>query len=161
MNPKIRPASENDIPGLLTLVRELAVFEKLEESLVASEEDYRVALFGENPAAEALVAETDDGGLIGYAIFFSTFSSFLGKAGIWLEDIYVRPEHRGSGLGKGLLQAVAKVAEDRGAGRYEWCVLDWNRNAIDFYKRAGATILDEWRIVRMEGEKIAELAEKK
>ena len=153
----IRNATESDIADILAMVRELAVFENLETSLVASESDYRDSLFGESPAAEAIVAACPDG-LVGYAIFFSTFSTFLGKAGIWLEDIFVRESHRNCGVGRQLLTAVAKIASERNAGRFEWCVLDWNQNAIDFYKRCGANVLDDWRIVRCEGEQIKNLA---
>ncbi|MDF1814802.1 MAG: GNAT family N-acetyltransferase [Verrucomicrobiales bacterium] len=159
MQTTIRPATKGDIPQILEMVRELAVFENLEPALVATVEDYEASLFGSNRAAEALIAELSDGTPVGYAIFFTTFSTFIGRPGIWLEDIYVRQEYRGNGSGKLLLKEVAKIARDRNAGRYEWCVLDWNQNAIDFYDRAGAEILDEWRIVRMEGEGIEKLAE--
>lgn len=157
----IRAAQPADVPGILEMVRELAVFEKLEHILIATEEGYHESLFGENPSAEALVAESsEDGGLIGYAIFFSTFSSFIGRAGIWLEDIYVRPDFRSLGVGSSLLKSVAGIASERNASRYEWCVLDWNTDAIDFYQKAGATILEEWKIVRTEGEVIEKLAQK-
>ena len=155
---KIRPVTESDIPDLLQMIRELAEFEKLLDQVVATEEDYRTALFGAPPAAEALVAE-ENGELVAYAIFFSTFSSFLGRAGIWLEDIYVRPPFRKQGVGRDLLRQVGKIAKDRGAGRYEWCVLDWNQNAIDLYTRVGGEILDEWRIVRMNKSAIATFAD--
>lgn len=133
------------------MVRELAEFEKLSHEVIATEADYGESLFGENPVGEAQVAEVGKSGeLVGYAIFYSTFSTFVGKAGIWLEDLYVRPDHRKRGIGKALLKAVGAVAEERNAGRYEWCVLDWNRNAIDLYTQVGGDILDEWRIVRLD-----------
>lgn len=154
----IRNATESDIPALLDMVRELAEFEGLLDQVVATEDDYRQALFGSSPAAEALVAE-EQGELIGYAIFFSTFSSFLGRAGIWLEDIYIRPPFRKQGIGREMLRHVGKIAKERGAGRCEWCVLDWNQNAIQLYTRVGGEILDEWRIVRMNETAIATFAD--
>ncbi len=155
----IRPARPNDVPGILAMIRELAEFEALSHQVVATEDDYHASLFGENPAAEALVAEVENN-LVGYAIFFSTFSTFIGRAGIWLEDLYVRPDFRGLGLGKGLLKAVGEIAAARNAGRYEWSVLDWNRNAIDLYERVGGEILQEWRIVRLDQQGIRSLPEK-
>ena len=101
-----------------------------------------------------------ENGLVGYAIFFSTFSTFIGRAGIWLEDLYVKPDFRGLGLGKALLKAVGEIAAERNAGRYEWCVLDWNRNAIDLYERVGGEILQEWRIVRLDQQGIRALPDK-
>ncbi len=145
----IREADSSDVPGILEMVAELAEFEELSDQLVATEADYQESLFGENPAAEALVA-TVSGDLVGYAIFFSTFSTFVGRAGIWLEDLYVRPDYRKLGIGKKLLKAVGAIAEERAAGRYEWCVLDWNQNAIDLYTQVGGEILEEWRIVRLD-----------
>lgn len=141
------------------MVAELAEFEDLTDQLVATEEDYQKSLFGPVPVAEALVAERE-GGLIGYAIFFSTFSTFIGKAGIWLEDLYVKEAFRHQGVGKSLLKALGKMAQERGAGRYEWCVLDWNQNAIDLYQQVGGEILEEWRIVRMDRKGIENLPEK-
>jgi len=155
----IRPARPNDVPGILAMIRELAEFEALSHQVVATEDDYHASLFGENPAAEALVAEVGNN-LVGYAIFFSTFSTFIGRAGIWLEDLYVRPDFRGLGLGKGLLKAVGEIAAARNAGRFEWSVLDWNRNAIDLYERVGGEILQEWRIVRLDQQGIRSLPEK-
>ncbi len=157
MEPVICPMLPQDITAVLGLVRELAVYERLEHDLVATEADYQTAFFGDQPAAEAIVAEIDSE-LVGYAMFFSTFSSFKGRAGIWLEDIYVQPAHRSCGIGKSLLKEIASIAENRHAGRYEWCVLDWNKTAIDFYEKAGGTILDEWRIVRLEEGEIASLS---
>lgn len=148
---------ESDLPALLEMIRELAEFENLSHQVTADEEDFRQALFGGRPAAEALICD-HGGDPAGYAIFFSTFSTFLGKAGIWLEDVYVRPSFRRQGLGTSLLREVAAIARERGAGRLEWCVLDWNRNAIDLYEKIGGEILDEWRIVRLESQGIATLA---
>lgn len=157
--PTVRPARPADLPGLLEMIHELAAFEQLGHQVIATIEDYERSLFGGKPAAEALVAEVPEG-LVGYAIFFQTFSTFIGRAGIWLEDLYVRPDFRGLGLGKGLLKAVGEIAAERNAGRYEWCVLDWNRNAIDLYERVGGEILQEWRIVRLDHEGIRSLPEK-
>ena len=155
----IRPARPDDVSGVLEMIHELALFERLSDQVIATTEDYEESLFGENPVAEALVAEGEDG-LVGYAIFFSTFSSFIGRAGIWLEDLYVRPGFRGLGLGKGLLKAVGEIAAERKAGRYEWSVLDWNRDAIDLYERVGGEILQDWRIVRLNREGIDNLSRK-
>ncbi|MEC5129404.1 GNAT family N-acetyltransferase [Verrucomicrobiales bacterium BCK34] len=156
---KIRQAKPEDVSGILKMVAELAEFEDLTDQLVATEEDYQKSLFGPVPVAEALVAEREEG-LIGYAIFFSTFSTFIGKAGIWLEDLYVKEAFRHQGVGKSLLKALGKMAQERGAGRYEWCVLDWNQNAIDLYQQVGGEILEEWRIVRMDRKGIENLPEK-
>jgi len=155
---RLRPATPEDVPDLLAMIRELAVFEHLSHQVVATEEDFQASLFGERPAAEALLAEVD-GALVGYAVFYSTFSTFIGRAGIWLEDLYVRPAHRGLGLGKALLKAVGAIAHERDAGRYEWTVLDWNQNAIDLYERAGGEILPEWRIVRMNRDRLRTLVQ--
>ncbi len=156
---EIRPARPEDVVEILKMVAELAEFEKLTDQLVATEEDYQKSLFGPVPVAEALVAE-HEGGLIGYAIFFSTFSTFIGKAGIWLEDLYVKQAFRHQGVGKRLLKSLGKLAQERDAGRYEWCVLDWNQNAIDLYEQVGGEILKEWRIVRMDRKGIENLPEK-
>ncbi|MEO0414700.1 MAG: GNAT family N-acetyltransferase [Verrucomicrobiota bacterium] len=158
MKKSIRSMESEDIESVLGLVKELAVFEELENDLIATAADYENSFFGSNPVAWGLVAEVD-GQMIGYALYFRTFSSFIGRPGIWLEDLYVKPEFRGLGIGKDLLKAVGKAAKESGAGRYEWCVLDWNQNAIDFYQRAGAQILDEWRIVRVSEEGITALVE--
>jgi len=155
----IRPARPEDIPELLAMIRELAAFEHLSHEVLATEADYETSLFGDSPSAGALLAELD-GAPVGYAIHFSTFSSFLGRAGVWLEDLYVRPDFRGLGLGKALLKAVGAVAAKRGAGRYEWSVLDWNTNAIELYQRMGGRIMDEWRIVRLTGDELANLPNK-
>jgi GNAT superfamily N-acetyltransferase len=159
INSAIRPARPDDVPGILAMIYELAEFEALSHQVVATEADYHASLFGENPAAGALVAVVENG-LVGYAIFFSTFSTFIGRAGIWLEDLYVKPDFRGLGLGKGLLKAVGEIAAARNSGRYEWSVLDWNKNAIDLYERVGGEILQEWRIVRLDQQGILSLPDK-
>ncbi len=155
----IRPARPDDIPALLGMIQELADFEDLSDQVVATESDYQESLFGEKPAAEALIAELD-GEIAAYAIFFRTFSTFIGKAGLWLEDLYVKPQFRKNGIGKALLRSGAQIARNENAGRYEWSVLDWNKNAIDLYEKAGGTIMEEWRIVRMERESIEKLSGK-
>lgn len=156
---EIRPVVPDDIPVLLEMIKELAEFEHLSDQVVATEADYQESLFGESPAVEALIAKKNSEA-VGYAIFFSTFSTFIGRAGIWLEDLYVRPDYRRSGIGKKLLKAVGEIAHERNAGRYEWCVLDWNQNAIDLYRNMGGEILEEWRIVRLDCKGIEELPEK-
>ncbi|MEM7603135.1 MAG: GNAT family N-acetyltransferase [Verrucomicrobiota bacterium] len=155
----IREATPDDVKSILEMVRELADFENLADEMVATEADYQDSLFGEEPVAAALVAESK-GHLIGYAIHFSTFSTFVGRAGIWLEDLYVKQSFRKRGVGKALLKAVGAVAEARGSGRYEWCVLDWNQNAINLYEQMGGEILKEWRIVRLDHNGIVSLPEK-
>jgi len=155
----IREARPEDVVAILAMVQELADFEKLGDEMIATRADYEESLFGETPVAEALVAELD-GRLIGYAIFFSTFSTFIGRAGIWLEDLYVKESFRKQGVGKKLLKAVGSVAEARNSGRYEWCVLDWNQNAINLYEQMGGKILKEWRIVRLDRNGIKALPEK-
>lgn len=154
----VRGIETGDIPKVLAMIRELAEFEKLEDILVTTVDDLRESLFGEHPVAGGLVAEAD-GQLVAYAIHFTTFSSFLGKPGLWLEDIYVRPAWRGTGVGKLLLKAVVAHARDMNYGRCEWCVLDWNQRAIDFYESMGGKVLDEWRIVRMDRSRIESLSE--
>lgn len=153
----IRPAREDDVAAILALIGELADFEHLREMLVASEADLALALFGPQPAIEARVA-TVDGEVIGYALFFTNFSTFLGRRGLYLEDLYVRPAHRGTRIGKRLLADLAALAVARGCARFEWSVLDWNQSAIAFYESLGAVVLKEWRIVRMTGDALATLA---
>jgi GNAT superfamily N-acetyltransferase len=143
-----RPATQADVPHILAFIRALAEYEKLSHAMVATEADLHQHLFGPRPAAEALIGSIDDQS-VGYALFFTTFSTFLAKPGIWLEDLFVMPEHRGRGVGKALLRATANIAIERGCGRLEWSVLDWNQPAIDFYHRAGATMMDDWRICRV------------
>ena len=153
----IRPVHPEDCTRVMELVRELAVFEKLEDILTATEQKFEQAFFGDSPTAEAIVAEVDSV-IVGYAVFFHNFSTFLARQGTYLEDIYVQPDHRGSGIGSKLIQGVARIAVERGSGRFEWCVLDWNVNAINFYRNLGADILDEWRIVRLDEDGLRKLA---
>jgi GNAT superfamily N-acetyltransferase len=138
------------------LIEELARFERLEHQLKGSPEELGAQLFGDPPGAEAIVAE-HEGRIVGYAIFFSTFSSFLTRRGVWLEDLFVTERERGRGIGKALLGGVARVAERRGAGRFEWAVLDWNTRAIAFYRAVGATVLPDWRVCRVEAEELSRL----
>jgi GNAT superfamily N-acetyltransferase len=157
MSLEIRPAAVADLPAMMVLVRELAEYERLAHAMVATVESFEAALFGERPTAEALVALVD-GEMVGYAIYFQNFSTFVGRAGIYLEDLYVRPERRGGGIGKQLLARVAQVAAERQCQRLEWVVLDWNKPSIEFYKSLGAEPLDEWTIFRMTPEAIKKLA---
>ena len=155
----IRPATPADVPAILALIRELAAYEKLSHACVATEGLLREHLFGPERAAEALVAE-EDAGVVGYAIFFKTFSTFLGRAGMYLEDIYVRPAQRRKGIGKALLREIAQLAVARGYGRVEWSVLDWNVPSIEFYKSLGAVGLEEWTMMRLTGAALGEFAGK-
>ena len=153
----IRPATVEDVALVARLIRELAEYERLADAAVASEADLREQLFGERPAAEVLVAEAD-GEPAGFALFFHTFSTFLGKRGLYLEDLFVRPAFRGLGLGRHLMAALARIAVQRGCGRFEWSVLDWNEPAIGFYRALGATAMDEWTVQRLQGEALRALA---
>jgi GNAT superfamily N-acetyltransferase len=153
----IRPATPADIGAIFALMVELAEFEKLTHLFVATTEGVHDALFGARPSAEALVAE-QNGEVVSYALFFHNFSTFLGKRGLYLEDLYVRPSQRGTGLGTMMLKALAELAVERQCGRFEWSVLDWNQNAIDFYEKMGATVLPDWRIVRITGDALDKLA---
>ncbi|MFA5940286.1 MAG: GNAT family N-acetyltransferase [Sinimarinibacterium sp.] len=159
MAVEIRAATATDVPVLLELVRALAEYEKLLDEVVATEEALRETLFGERRYAEAIIAWQDDRAL-GFALYFHNYSTFLAKPGIYLEDLFVRPEHRGSGLGRKLLAAVAGIAVERGCGRLEWAVLDWNAPAIAFYARLGARPLKEWIVNRVTGETLRALAAK-
>jgi GNAT superfamily N-acetyltransferase len=146
----IRPARENEVPVILQFIRDLAVYEHLEHEAVATEESLRKSLFGPRPYAEvvfACVAEEP----VGFALFFHNYSTFLGRPGIYLEDLFVRPEARGQGIGKRLLTWLAQLAVERGCGRLEWAVLDWNEPSIAFYESLGAKPMDEWRIFRLTG----------
>ncbi len=154
---RIRGATPADVKLILELIRELAEYEKLAHQVVATEEDIRNSLFGPRPAAECLVAEFD-GAPAGFALFFHNFSTFLGKPGIYLEDLYVKPELRGKGIGRKLLAHLAALAVSRGCGRFEWAVLDWNEPAIGFYRSIGARMLDDWKINRLTGEALEKLA---
>lgn len=147
----IRSAVTSDVPDILSLIRELAEYEKLLHEVKATEETLRNSLFGEKPCAEVLLAE-QDGMVAGFCLFFHNFSTFLGKPGLYIEDIFVRPAFRAQGLGKALFDAMAEIAKARGCGRIEWWVLNWNTPAIDFYKRLGARPMDEWTVYRMTEE---------
>lgn len=153
----IRPAVPRDCAEILRLIHALAVYEKLEHLAVGTEERLREQLFGARPAAEALVAERG-GRAVGFALFFTTFSTFLCKPGIYLEDLFVEPEHRGAGVGKALLGRLAAITLERGGGRFEWRVLDWNEPSIRFYEALGGTILREWLLVRVTGAELERLA---
>lgn len=146
----LRPATPADVPAIVGLIRELAEFEKLTHLCVVTAELLAPQLFGPRPAAEAVVAEAD-GRVVAFALFFTNFSTFLAKPGLYLEDLYVQPAHRGSGIGRALLSRLGALAVERGCGRFEWSVLDWNANAIRFYEGMGATVMPEWRICRVTG----------
>lgn len=154
---RIRQAEPADVPILLDLIRGLAEYERLLEQLSATEDGLRSHLFGERPAAEAVLAE-EGAAAVGFALYFQNFSTFLGRPGLYLEDLFVRPEYRGRGYGKALMVFVARLAHARGCGRLEWSVLDWNTPAQDFYRTLGARPLDDWIGQRMTGEAIARLA---
>jgi GNAT superfamily N-acetyltransferase len=153
----IRMAGVADVETIAGLVRELAVYEKLEQHAKATPDDFRRHLFGPRPAAEAALAEVDGQG-VGFALWFSTFSTFRGQPGLYLEDIFVKPAWRGRGIGKALLAAVAAKAVERGCGRLEWSVLDWNASAIGFYRSLGARPMDEWTVYRLDEEPLRRLA---
>lgn len=146
----LREARRGDESAIIGLIRELAVFEKLEHLMRATPQALAEHLFGARPVAEARVVEVG-GEIAAFALFFTNYSTFLGQPGIWLEDLYVRPAHRGNGLGKALITHLAALAVQRGCGRFEWSVLDWNQNAIDFYEGLGASVLPDWRICRVSG----------
>jgi GNAT superfamily N-acetyltransferase len=153
---EIRPATPSDAHAIVGLIRELAEFEQLAHLVVVTPDQLAEQLFGPRPAAEAIVAEKD-GGVVAFALFFHNFSTFLGRPGLYLEDLYVRPAHRGQGLGRALLTHLAGLAVQRGCGRFEWSVLDWNVNAIRFYEGMGATVMPDWRICRVTGEALERL----
>src|SRR5690349_1962758 len=153
----LRRATRADVPEILRLIRALAEYEKLASDVVATEAGLAETLFGARPAAEVLLAEVD-GRAVGLALFFQNYSTFLGKPGIYLEDLFVEPAFRGRGLGKQLLQAIARLAVERGCGRFEWAVLDWNEPAIGFYKSLGARPMADWTVMRLTGEALKKLA---
>ncbi len=155
--PTVRPAHPEDVRLLLQLFGELAEYEHLEHELKATEAQLGEALFGKRPAAEALIAERD-GEALGYALFFPTFSSFLASTGVWLEDLFVRKEHRGEGVGRALLEAVAALVQERGGERLEWAALDWNEPALGFYRRIGAATMNEWITHRLDGAGLTSVA---
>jgi GNAT superfamily N-acetyltransferase len=153
----IRPAVVADAGLILAFIRELADYEQLSHEVVADEAGLAAQLFGERPRAEVLIAEVD-GAPAGFALFFHNFSTFIGKPGLYLEDLFVRPAFRGLGLGKQLMVRLAQIAIERDCGRFEWWVLDWNTPAIDFYRRLGAVGMDEWTVQRVGGDALRALA---
>lgn len=156
-NFKIRAAKENDTSLILSFIKELAEYEKLSADVVATEELLRKSLFGKKPVAEVLLGFIDNEPAC-FAVFFHNFSTFLGKPGIYLEDLYVKPELRGRGIGKAMLTHLAKIAIERDCGRFEWSVLDWNEQAIRFYKSLGAVSMNEWTTFRVSGDALHKLA---
>lgn len=152
-----RLATREDVPVILQLIRELAVYEKLEHEVKATESDLAHSLFGPRPGAEVLMVECE-GKTAGFCLFFHNYSTFLGKPGLYIEDAFIRPEFRHKGLGTQLFRQAARIAGERGCGRVEWSVLDWNEPALAFYRRLGATAMDEWTIYRLDGDKIKTLA---
>jgi GNAT superfamily N-acetyltransferase len=157
MNYSIRPAVAADVKAIFDLICALAEYEKLTHLVTGNSQELANHLFGEKPYIEVLVAEVADK-IVGFALFFPNYSTFLTKPGIYLEDIFVLPDYRGQGIGKSLLIALAKIAVSRDAGRLEWSVLDWNQPAIDFYEKMGATVLNEWQICRVTGTALQDLA---
>jgi GNAT superfamily N-acetyltransferase len=156
-NFSIRPARPSDVAHIHSMIVELAVFEKLEHMVVATEELLHEGLFGARPACEAIIGEAD-GEVVTFALFFHNFSTFLTRKGLYLEDLYVRQSHRGQGYGSAMLRKLAEIAVERHCGRFEWSVLDWNQPAIKLYKAMGAEILPDWRICRVTGEALTALA---
>ncbi len=157
MTTLLRSATRDDVPVIAELIRGLARFEKLEQEVVMTDELLAAGLFGDRPYAEVVLAE-DDGRPVGFALFFHNFSTFLGRPGIYLEDLFVLPEQRGRGIGRMLLAHLARLAVERGCGRLEWAVLDWNRDAIKFYERLGARPNSDWTVYRLAGEALTGLA---
>jgi GNAT superfamily N-acetyltransferase len=154
---QIRPARVDDVPIILQLIRDLATYERAPEEVVATEAQLVDVLFGERPAAEVLLAFEKEAP-VGFALYFYNFSTWLGRPGLYLEDLFVKPEKRGKGYGRALLVELAKIARDSGCGRMEWAVLDWNQPAIKFYRSLGATPMHEWTVFRLTREEIAKLA---
>ena len=157
-NFEIRPAHVEDVPVILGLIRELATYERAPDEVTATEEQLVDVLFGEKPVAEVLLA-FEGKSPVGFAVFFHNFSTWLGRPGLYLEDLFVKPEKRGKGYGHALLVDLAKIARDRGCGRMEWAVLDWNDPAIQFYHKLGAKPLNEWTVFRLTRDGIAKLAQ--
>ena len=155
---EIRPAQPGDVPAIHGMIGALAEFERLAHLFVATEADLADMLFGPRPAAEVLIA-CKSGTPVAFALFFHNFSTFLGRRGLWLEDLFVQPAYRRQGCAQALLRALAEIARDRGCGRFEWAVLDWNASAIEFYQSLGATVLPDWRITRVMGPALEALAD--
>jgi GNAT superfamily N-acetyltransferase len=156
---RIRTATPGDVPVILRLVRDLAEYERAPDAVVAKEEDFLRHGFGPAPRFSVLLAE-QDGKVAGFALWFFTFSTWRGKPGLYLEDLFVRPELRGRGIGKALMVELARSAVREGCGRFEWSVLDWNRSSIDFYRSLGARLMEEWVVCRLEGDALQSLAER-
>jgi GNAT superfamily N-acetyltransferase len=154
---RIRPATPADIPAIHRLIVELAIYEREPDAVQASHADLHEALFGQRPVAECVLAELH-GEAVGLALFFTNFSTWTGRPGLYLEDLFVMPAARGAGLGKALLVHLAQLAATRGCGRFEWSVLDWNQPAIDFYTALGARPMQEWTVMRLDGDALARLA---
>jgi GNAT superfamily N-acetyltransferase len=154
---QIAPATERDVPLIREMIEALAEYEKLRHACVATDERLRETLFGPHPAAEVIIAYAG-ARPAGFALFFHNYSTFLGQRGLYLEDLFVKPEHRGHGIGRALLERLAQLAVDRNCGRFEWSVLDWNAPAIGFYKKLGAVPLDDWTIFRVTGDALTRLA---
>ena len=154
----LRPAVEGDLNTIIELIHGLAEYEKEPDAVQLDREELSRHLFGARPYAEVIIAETDDGESAGFALYFHNFSTWAGKPGIWLEDLFVRPHFRGAGYGKALLSELARLAVERGCARLEWSVLDWNEPSIRFYKALGATPMDEWTTFRVSGEELTALA---
>jgi GNAT superfamily N-acetyltransferase len=157
MSPRIEAATVGDVPVILGLIRGLAEYERLSHIVTATEEALRRTLFGKRPAAEVLIA-FDGSEAVGFALFFPNYSTFLAKPGLYLEDLFVKPHARGRGFGLALLRRLAAIAHERGYGRMEWSVLDWNKPAIRFYKKLGAIPMHDWTLFRLTEEAIARLA---
>jgi len=157
-NFEIRSARVEDVPLILELIRDLATYERAPDEVIATEEQLVAVLFGEKPVAEVLLA-FEGKSPVGFAVFFHNFSTWLGRPGLYLEDLFVKPEKRGKGYGRALLVDLAKIARDRGCGRMEWAVLNWNEPAIKFYRALGAEPLNEWTVFRLTRDGIARLAE--
>ncbi len=153
----LRAAVVGDVSAIVQLIRDLAEFEKLSHLVQVTPEKLRPQLFGEKPAAEAIVAERG-GEVVAFALYFTNFSTFLAQPGLYLEDLYVKPEHRSHGIGKALLKRLAAVAVERDCGRFEWSVLDWNTSAIAVYEKMGATVMPEWRLCRATGDELRAMA---
>jgi GNAT superfamily N-acetyltransferase len=156
-NFSIRPAQPSDVAHIHSMIVELAVFEKLEHLVVATEALLHEGLFGSKPSCEAIIGE-ENGEVVTFALFFHNFSTFLTKKGLYLEDLYVRQAYRGKGYGTNMLRKLAQLAVERNCGRFEWSVLDWNEPAINLYKAMGADVMPEWRICRVTGPALTELA---
>lgn len=148
----IRFAEKSDTPIIFSLIKQLAEYEKLSDKVITTEEKIKQSIFGNNQFIEVLIAEFE-GKAVGYALFFKNYSTFLGKAGIYLEDLFILPDYRGKGIGKSLLKKIISIAKQRDYGRVEWSVLDWNVSAIEIYKKIGAEPLDEWKIFRLTSDK--------